>query len=304
MPNSIAKLTALSDRGDPYNIPWGELEPLWVDAANQRFQECRGRIRILDQLAESAGIDEIRRLDDLVPLLFAHTAYKSYPEAFVQKNRWDRMNVWLDTLSKKPVDGVSTDGVEDADAWLERLHTAGHPVFTTSGTSGKHSFINQSAVDVAFSNKVMLPAGVQSDRSRPVFVLGPRQAPNRASAFFSHLANTCGRPDAVYFLTDDVLRITDLSQMVSMRHRIAAGTAAPSEIAEFEQAMKSRAERSGELMVRMIDAIIDHRSEPSVIVGLTPQLYSVVVAARSSVDRPCARVLKSLVSGISRVRVC
>ena len=84
MPNSIAKLTALSDRGDPYNIPWGELEPLWVDAANQRFQECRGRIRILDQLAESAGIDEIRRLDDLVPLLFAHTAYKSYPEAFVR----------------------------------------------------------------------------------------------------------------------------------------------------------------------------------------------------------------------------
>ncbi len=280
MADSIAELIALSDCEDPYNLPWAELEPLWIDAIDRRFQACRGRIRVLDQLAERAGIDAIRCLADVVPLLFAHTAYKSYPEAFVRSGRWNRMTTWLDTLSKFPVEGVETEGVADADDWLERLHAAGHPVFTTSGTSGKHSFINQSAVDVAFSNKVMLPSGVEPDRSRPVFILGPRHAPNRASAFFGYLADSCGRPDAVYFLTDDVLRITDLSQMVGMRRRIAEGSAAPSEIAEFERAMKARTERSSQLMVRMIDAIIEHRSEPSVIVGLTPQLYSVVQAAR------------------------
>jgi len=280
MSDSIAELVALSDREDPCNLRWDELEPLWVDAMDRRFQECRGRIRILDQLADRAGIDAIRRLDDIVPLLFAHTAYKSYPDAFIRHDRWDRMNRWLDTLSKRPVEGVAVEGVSDADAWLERLHAVGHPVFTTSGTSGKHSFINQSDVDVAFSNKVMLPAGVETDRSRPVFVLGPRHAPNRASAFFSYLADACGREDAVYFLTDDTLRITDLSQMATMRKRIADGVAAPSEIADFEQAMQARAERSGERMVRMIDAIIDHRADPSIIVGLTPQLWSVVQAAR------------------------
>jgi hypothetical protein len=280
MPESITELVALSDSENPCNVPWDELEPLWIDAMDLRFQECRSRIPVLEQLAQRAGIDTVRSLDDIVPLLFAHTAYKSYPEAFVRRGRWDRMNVWLDTLSKRPVGDIGVEGVGDADEWLARLHSAGHPVFTTSGTSGKHSFINQSEVDVAFSNKVMLPSGVEKDRSRPIFVLGPRKAPNRASAFFSYLADTCGRPDAVYFLTDDELRITDLSQMMTMRKRIAEGVAKPSEIAEFEQAMKARGGRSEQLMARMIDAIIDHRSEPSIIVGLTPQLWSVVQAAR------------------------
>jgi hypothetical protein len=280
MSDAIAQLVSLSDRQDPCNIPSGELEPVWIDAADRRFQECRRRIPVLEQLAERAGIDAIRSLEDLIPLLFAHTAYKSYPDAFIRRGRWDRMNSWLDTLSKSSVESVDVSGVGDADAWLERLHEAGHPVFTTSGTSGKNSFLNQSAVDVAFSNKVMLPAGVETDRSRPIFVLGPRHAPNRASAFFSYLADACGRPDAVYFLTDDVLRITDLSQMATMRKRIADGAATPSEIADFESAMKTRAERSGQLMARMIDAIIDHRDEPSIIVGLTPQLWSVTQAAR------------------------
>ena len=41
------------------------------------------------------------------------------------------------------------------------------------------------------------------------------------------------RPDAVYFLTDAELRITDLSAMARMRRRIGEGTATPAEIAEF-----------------------------------------------------------------------
>ena len=280
MADSLAELRSLASHDDPYNLPVADLEPLWIDAIDRRFGECRSQIRVLDQLAERAGVDAIRRLEDVVPLLFAHTAYKSYPEAFIRRDRWDRMNLWLDTLSKNRVEGVDLADISDADVWLERLHAAGHPVFTTSGTSGKHSFINQSAVDVAFSNQIMMPAGVEPDRSRPLFVLGPRRAPNRASAFFSHLADTCGRPDAIYFLTDEVLRITDLSKMVSMRRQIAEGSAAPSEIAGFEQAMKARAERSEKLMGRMIEAIIDHREEASIIVGLTPQLFSVVQVAR------------------------
>jgi hypothetical protein len=30
-----------------------------------------------------------------VPLLFAHTVYKSYPPSFVEKGRWDRLLQWL-----------------------------------------------------------------------------------------------------------------------------------------------------------------------------------------------------------------
>jgi hypothetical protein len=82
---SIEPLKTLAEHDDSSSKTWEELEPLWVDAINTRFQECRGRIRILDQLAERAGIDKVASLADAVPLLFAHTAYKSYPESFIDR---------------------------------------------------------------------------------------------------------------------------------------------------------------------------------------------------------------------------
>ena len=109
MTDSIDTLQGLFDVDDPSGKSREELEPLWIDAINQRFQQCRGRIRILDQLAEKAGITEVTSLEEVVPLLFAHTAYKSYPESFIDRGQWDRMNLWLNTLSKVPVEGVDSE---------------------------------------------------------------------------------------------------------------------------------------------------------------------------------------------------
>src|SRR5882757_6098609 len=175
MTSSIQTLMALSQLDDPTSRIWVELEPLWVAAMNERFQECRSKVKILDQLAEKAGISSINRLEDVVPLLFAHTVYKSYPDAFIDRGRWDRMNLWLNTLSKHPVENVDIEGIDDADEWIKRLHAANHYVFATSGTSGKNSFLNQSADDVAFANSVTTPKHI-APNSRPIFVLGPRKA--------------------------------------------------------------------------------------------------------------------------------
>ena len=153
-------------------------------------------------------------------------------------------------------------------------------MFATSGTSGKNSFLNQTAKDIAFSNKVTVPKSVAQDRSRPVFVLGPRKAPNRASATFSHMVDVVGRPDAVYFLTDAELRISDLSAMARMRRRIGDGTATPSEIAEFEAGLKLRRDFADQMLDGLIDKILAHRDEPMLLVGLTPQLFRVVEAAQ------------------------
>lgn len=278
--SSIETLQRLFDLDDPFVEKREELEPLWIDAINERFQQCRGRIRILDQLADKAGIDEVSSLDDVIPLLFAHTAYKSYPETFVDRGQWDRMNLWLNTLSKEQVEGVDTEGIADSDDWIKRLHEAGHYVFATSGTSGKNSFLNQTAADVEFSNTVTVPRRVAQDRSRSVFVLGPRKAPNRASATFNHLVDVIGRPDAVYYLTDAELRISDLSAMARMRRRIGDGTATPSEIAEFEAGLKLRRDIGDQMLDGLIDKILEHREEPTLLVGLTPQLFRVVEGAR------------------------
>ncbi|MGV9860677.1 hypothetical protein ACWDTD_18775 [Gordonia sp. NPDC003425] len=277
---SIERLMALVSGDDPFGATPDDLEELWIDAIDFRFQQCRERIGVLQRLADEAGVDSITSLDDVVPLLFAHTAYKSYPEAFIDNGRWDRMNVWLNTLSTHEVSGVDVAGVADADDWIARCHAAGHYVFATSGTSGKNSFLNQSQADVDFANTATIPPGLPRDNSIPIFVLGPRKAPNRASATFTNLVSVCGRPDAVYFMTDAELRITDLSQMARMRRKIGACTATPSEISEFEESVRFRQEVADTMVVDLVDKIIAHRGEPILLVGLTPQLYRVVEVAR------------------------
>lgn len=278
--NSIEQLIALADAADPAGAGWSELEPLWVDAIDLRFQECRTKIPLLEQMAQKAGIDRIQHLDDVVPLLFAHTAYKSYPEAFIERGRWDRMNLWLNTLSKKPVENIDLLGVADADDWIARLHEAGHFVFATSGTSGKNSFLNQTARDVAFANKITVPRELAPGERRPIIVLGPREAPNRAAATFSNLVAQHGKEGSIHFLSDDRLRITDLAAAARLRRRIGDGVASPSEIAAAEEAGKARAAMGTQKLEGMAEAVLKHAGEATIIVGLTPQLFTIVESLR------------------------
>jgi len=285
--DSIEQLVSLVDSEDPYAVPPAELEPLWIDAINTRLQECRPQIKLLDQLAERAGVDEIRALDDVVPLLFAHTAYKSYPESFMDTGRWDRMNLWLSTLSKRPLPDVDVSGVEDVDDWMAALHAADQFVFSTSGTSGKNSFLNQSAFDVDFSNRAQLPPFIEPN-SRPIFILGPSKAPNRASAAFNNLGSKLGRPGDVHYLVDGEMRMTELSAMARMRRKVIDGSASPSEIAEFESSMAFRREMGETLLAEMIDKILEYRDQPSVLIGMSPQIYQIVEAARArGLDKGC-----------------
>jgi hypothetical protein len=67
------------------------LSPLRLAAAEAVVDERRGQVPILERRARDAGLDRIRRLRDLVPLLLPHTAYKSYPATFVTRKRW---SIW------------------------------------------------------------------------------------------------------------------------------------------------------------------------------------------------------------------
>ena len=64
---------------DVYDRPPGELLPLQLAAARELVEERRSQISVLRRRADETGVGEIRSLADLVPLLFAHSVYKSYP---------------------------------------------------------------------------------------------------------------------------------------------------------------------------------------------------------------------------------
>src|SRR5271165_607675 len=95
-------LLAMHAHADPFVTPAKELAALRLEAAREVFDERRRQIPLLQRRAGEAGIKTIRTLADLVPLLFSHTTYKSYPANFVSKGRWRQLLSWFGTMSALP----------------------------------------------------------------------------------------------------------------------------------------------------------------------------------------------------------
>ena len=290
MTTASEQLLGYADDSAFYEVSRAELEPLWLAAANERLAEQRERIPVLARLADDLGIKEFESLSDLIPLLFAHSNYKSYPEAFIDNGRWNLMNQWLDTLSSNRVEGIDVDGVTDQDDWIERLHANGHPVYVTSGTTGKNSYLPATVADREFSlslldNQMNWTYG-QPNQDRAVFVLGPKYGPHRAASHFRRIAELFGRPEATFFLTEDQMRLSEVSRSATLRRKLAAGTAMPSEIAALERESATRQTEMAAKLDELVDKLIEYRREPMVIGGFWAQYWMIVERARARGVRP------------------
>lgn len=267
-----------------FDVPAAELLPLQLQAAQELFAERVEQIPLVKKRAEDADITGIRTLEDLVPLLFAHTVYKSYPQSFVDNNRWDRMLQWLQTLSVSDVSNVNIEGVENVDDWLDRLWQAGHCVLATSGSSGKCSFLNHTQGDKAlkqrhFKYHTAWPYLV-AEPTRPVFFLGPIKGYNSAIEAGQILHANWGKPGDTHALSNDPLRISEVSRAASMRKKMAEGTATPQEIAAFEAEAATKGEKGAKQMEQLADLILDRRHEPIMVSGLWSQHMMILKRGR------------------------
>src|SRR5215470_16129533 len=91
-----------------HSIPRPELEALQRAAMARRFEQHRQSIEMLRNLADRLGIHELRDFNDVVPLFFAHTAFKSYPASLLDRKRFDLMTRWLGKLTSYDVSNVDT----------------------------------------------------------------------------------------------------------------------------------------------------------------------------------------------------
>jgi hypothetical protein len=267
-----------------FDQPVSDIAPMQLRAAQELFEVRRTQIPLLNRRAEEAGIERIESLQDLVPLLFAHTVYKSYPPSFVEQGRWDRMLTWLNTLSVEDVTQVDIEGVKDVDDWINRLWAAGHMVLATSGSSGKCSFLNHTRGDSAmkkrhFRHAVCWPFAKPAG-DRPVFWLGPTKGPNSACEAATMNAENWGRPGLTFSLTDEPLRIADVSRMAAMRKKMAQGTATPEEISSFEEEARRKGAEGRAAMLKLADQILDRRHEPMLLSGMWAQYMMLIARAR------------------------
>lgn len=284
--SEIDRLVGMIDDENPYEPSFAELLPRQLEAINARFQDRVGKIRLLQNRAEEGGVSEVRRMADIVPLLFAHTAYKSYPESWLVDQRWDRLGKWLDTVSTNRVEPMDTGAVKGLDDWLELLGEHDHYVSCSSGTTGKCAMMNASAADLAFSGKGLLQnviwAGLAPNHDRRMISLGQVAATPRNRATGRPMIEAFSRVGETPFVPDvPPITIGGITEMVVLRKKIADGTALPADIAYYEAQAAEREKAIASSVEQAADALIASRHDRIHIMGLFGPLYQVAERVRA-----------------------
>ena len=123
------------------SVPRDTLEALQTEALIQRFDDRRERIPMLTKLAERQNIASISEISDVLPLMFEHTIYKSYPTFLLEKGQFGKLTRWLDRLTPYDLSRVDCSGCHSIHSWMDMVAavTELDPI-TSSGTTGTMSF--------------------------------------------------------------------------------------------------------------------------------------------------------------------
>ena len=285
MQSAVDALISRAQDKDRFDYDPKELAPLQIRALDERFQANKDRIKLLALRARDAEAVAIETIEDVVPLLFPHTAYKSYPESFLIEERWDRLTKWLNTVSPHPIE-IDTTGIADIDEWIARLEANGHYVSASSGTTGKSAMLIASEQDMGWSqiDTVALFAwgsGVEPNADRLQIGTGAVAAVPKNRKIAEAQAKAFGNPEwSRWNYPVPPITVGALTKQVVMRKKIAEGTARPDEIAEFERTSRER----GALVEAAVPAtakfLIENREKKMLVAGQWSGLYKVAQAVR------------------------
>ncbi|API61111.1 hypothetical protein BSL82_11830 [Tardibacter chloracetimidivorans] len=271
---------------DPFEYSPAQLRPLQLDAARQMFDEMRPHIPILDRRARETGTDSIDDESDLIRLLLSHTTYKSYPQSFVANRQWDRLSKWLGLVSTESFEHVDAAGATDIDDWLQAMWASGYKITTSSGTGGKVSLLPKSERDMQRYDEYIRrfrgwPNPAKANRDRHFFIFGPIEGAYTGVISAAFARDHFARPDSVHVLIDEPLKIAKVSQSAAFREKLKAGTATPDEIATMEAEGAVQAAKSAARIDEMVADIFRLRQEPQYIMGMSAQIYDLVLRARA-----------------------
>lgn len=286
MDSNIQQLIDMVNDDNRYAIAHSELQTLQIAAVNARFQERREQIKLLDHRARQAGIEAVDSLESMVPLLFPHTVYKSYPEAFLLNKRWDKLAKWLDTTSTYRVPTTDPSAFDTIDAWLVDLESQGIFVNCSSGTTGKSAMMVSSRADLDWCLTEAVAAytwgsGVKACNDRRIFGLAPVALTPRNQITGQAYYRALQPPDSEPFAYPvPPITVGSLTSMVVLRKKMADGTATPAEIQAYEQTSAERQQQMDDAITIAADAIIGARAERLHVTGLWSGLYNVASVVR------------------------
>jgi hypothetical protein len=284
---SIAEeLIAQVDAANPFDYEPADLLPKQIAAIDERFQDRVHKIKLLQNRADAGKVAQVQCMEDVVPLLFAHTAYKSYPEGWLSEQKWDRMGRWLDTVSTTRVKPQDKDGAKGLDDWLGKLAEQGHYVSCSSGTTGKCAMMNATQSDLDFSGynllRGMIWQGLRPNNDRRMISLGQVASTPRNRATGRPMAEAVSLPGVAPFAPNvPPITIGGITEMVTLRKKLADGTATPSEIAHYEAEAAAREKAMESAVEQVTDALIENRHSKLHIMGMTGALYKAAELVRA-----------------------
>ena len=129
-------------RAKAFSVPNARLEALQREGLQRRFAQFRGKLPMMDKLADLQGVSAINELNDVLPLLFDHATYKSYPPSLLEKHRYAQLTAWLNKLTTVDLSRLDVSACRSIDDWLMTIdRETPLAVCHTSGTSGSMSFL-------------------------------------------------------------------------------------------------------------------------------------------------------------------
>ena len=141
-------LTVFKSWEELFGMDRPEVEAFQLKAVKQRLEKLAPLVSALSAQMETAGVTGIKTLEDVAPLLFPHTTYKSYPVSLIEKNRFDHMTRWLSSVTSIDLSGVDASKCEGIDDWLGVLEQSTPLLpYHTNGTTGKLSFFPRTAIE-------------------------------------------------------------------------------------------------------------------------------------------------------------
>jgi hypothetical protein len=274
-----------------------ETEAFQLGAARRRFEALAPQVAALKDQADQNGVTKLNSLSDLIPLLFNHTVYKSYPMSLLEKNRFDMLTKWLSRTTSIDLSGVDVSKVDSIDDWMGALE-AQTPLqmYHTSGTTGKLSFIPRTTLERDMMSHSYLHGFSRGFGSEPSTRLGHddlrlpviypssrhgRYVAQRMVKFMTEAVAPA--PDQCYTLNDGTLS----ADLVSLSGRIRIAQA-KGEVAKFKMseshrvAMKRYMEdiaRRPQEMSEFFNRMVDHlRGKRVFIFGTTNIIYQAAAA--------------------------
>lgn len=285
MGSAVERLIQLVNSKDRYDIPLAELMPVQLEAVRERMATHSASIQFVRNRIEDTGVKRIGELADVVPLLFAHTAYKSYPESWLAKGHWQLLAQWLDTVSAYRVEGVDNRGAIGIDEWLTRLADKGHYISCSSGTTGKVSMIPSSMADRMFVKRNLATSyewatDAPARKEHKLFICIPSSNNYRYLDSWDALIEAYGRQGEEYRLPVEPMTVGSLREMVTLRRSITEGTARPTDIATYEKLVTQREQMMSGAARSIAEALIAARGQKLMVIGMFAQMFKVAETVR------------------------